>query len=148
MKSVYDNSTREELIHRIHSLNPQQQAQWGRMNTFQMLKHCTLCEDMMQGKMKIKRVLIGRLIGPMILKKALKDETPFAKNSPTSPLLKTVGASGDIEQQKKEWIGRIEEYAGYHSPDFIHPFFGPMTKEQIGLFVYKHADHHLRQFGA
>ena len=148
MKSVYDTTTREEIIKRIHSLSQQHSAKWGKMNAFQMLKHCTLCEEMMQGKMKIKRVLIGRLIGKMILKKALKDENPFGKNSPTSPLLKTTGAHGDIEQQKKEWINRIEEYAGYHSPGFIHPFFGPMTKEQIGFFAYKHADHHLRQFGA
>jgi hypothetical protein len=118
------------------------------MNIFQMLKHCTLSEEMMQGKIKIKRVFIGRLIGPMILKKVLKDDKPFGKNSPTSSLIKTTKESGDTETQKKEWINRIEQYANYTNPEFIHPFFGPMTKEQIGLFAYKHADHHLRQFGA
>lgn len=102
----------------------------------------------MLGNLKIKRVFIGRLLGPMILKKVLKDDRPFGKNSPTSPILKTIGETGDIEQQKKEWINRIEQYASYNTPTFVHPFFGPMTKEQVGFFAYKHTDHHLRQFGA
>ena len=118
------------------------------MNVFQMLKHCTLHEDMMLGKIKIKRVLPGLLFGRMFLKKVLKDDKPFGKNAPTSSLLKTTGESGDIEQQKKEWISRIEQYPNYTNPNFAHPFFGPMTKEQIGCYAYKHADHHLRQFGA
>jgi hypothetical protein len=147
MKSVFDAPTREELIKRINSLNQQSNAQWGKMNVFQMLKHCTLHEDMVLGKIKINRVLPGRLFGGMMLKKVLKDDRPFGKNAPTSSLLKTTKESGDIEHQKKEWINRIEQYADYSYPNFVHPFFGPMTKEQIGLFAYKHNDHHLRQFG-
>ena len=148
MKSVFDITTRNELVERIKSLNPENSAQWGRMNVYQMVKHCTLHEDMVLGKLKIKRVFIGRLMGGMLLKKVLKDDKPFGKNSPTSSLLKTLRESGDIEQQKKEWIDRLDQYATYTDPDFIHPFFGPMTKDQIGFFAYKHVDHHLRQFGA
>jgi Protein of unknown function (DUF1569) len=148
MKSIFDASTREELINRINTVTQQSNAQWGKMNTFQMLRHCTLCDDMFLGKTKINRVLIGRLIGKMILKQVLKDDAPFRRNSPTSSLLNTTTETGDIEQQKKQWIIRIEQYADYSNPGFIHPFFGPMTKEQIGLLAYKHTDHHLRQFGA
>ena len=148
MKSVYESSTREEIIKRINTISQQNNAVWGKMNVFQMLKHCTMSEEMMLGEIKIKRVWIGRLIGGMVLKNVLKDDRPFGKNSPTSTILKTVGDAGDIEQQKREWINRLERYGHYNDPHFVHPFFGPMTKEQIGLFAYKHADHHLRQFGA
>ena len=148
MKSVFDIATREELVERIKSLDQNNNALWGKMNVYQMVKHCTLHEEMVLGKLKIKRVFIGRLIGGMLLKKVLKDDKPFGRNSPTSSLLKTHHDRGDIEQQKKEWISRLEQYASYTAPDFIHPFFGPMTKDQIGFFAYKHADHHLRQFGA
>ena len=148
MKSVFEASTREELKKRINSLNEQSNAQWGKMDVFQMLKHCTLQEDMVSGKIKIKRALPGRLFGGFMLKKVLKDERPFGKNSPTSSKLKTLNETGDIEHQKRELINRIEQYASYTHQNFIHPFFGPMTQEQIGFFVYKHLDHHLRQFGA
>lgn len=148
MKSIFDTGISDEIENRINSVNEYSAAHWGKMNAFQMLKHCTLCEDMIHGKITIKRVFMGKLIGKMVLKKVLKDDGPFGKNSPTSPVLTTVDHSGDLNQQKKEWIERIRQYDTFSNFNFVHPFFGAMSKEQIGVFVYKHADHHLRQFGA
>ena len=45
-----------------------------------------------------------------------------------------------------KWIALIEGYAQYSNTDFVHAFFGKMTKEQVGIMTYKHTDHHLRQF--
>lgn len=148
MKSVFEPLTRQELITRINSLTPQHTAQWGKMNVFQMAKHCTHAEEMYHGTLKIKRVFIGRLIGKMVLKKFIKDEKQLSKNSPTAAVLNTKDTSGNLEIQKKEWIRRIEQFGEFNNSNFIHPFFGPMTKEEIGVFAYKHDDHHLRQFGA
>jgi hypothetical protein len=148
MKSIFESATRNDLVNRVNTLTSDHTAKWGKMNVFQMVKHCKLCDDMFYGDLKIKRVFIGRLIGGMILKKFLKDDRPFGKNSPTSVLIKTVGESGDMESQKKEWISKLEGYANYNTTSIVHPFFGPMTKEQVGIMAYKHADHHLRQFGA
>lgn len=147
MKSVFDKHVREELIKRINSLNYNNKPLWGQMNAFQMTKHCTHCDDMFHGKIKIKRVFIGRLIGKMVLRKNLKDMSPFGKNSPTAPILITTNDNGDIEKQKMEWVNSIDAYTNYNNHDFVHPFFGPMNKDQVGQFAYKHADHHLRQFG-
>lgn len=147
MKSILDPSAQEEIIQRISNLTDDHQPHWGKMNAFQMAKHCCLCEDMMQGTSKIKRVFLGRLIGKMVLKKALAQDKPFGKNSPTSPLLVTTTASGDIESQKNAWIQKLRAYNDFNDKGFVHPFFGKMTKDQIGVFVYKHNDHHLRQFG-
>ena len=112
-----------------------------------MLKHCSLWEEMIVGKRPVKRILLGRIIGKMALKIVLKDNGPLGKNTPSSQALLTNEKNGDIALQKKIWINMISEYEHFNNPDFIHPFFGIMTKEQIGLFVYKHSDHHLRQFG-
>ena len=96
MKSVFDTTTREELITRINSLSLQSKTQWGKMNVFQMVRHCILCDEMMMGKKQVKRVFIGRLLGRMLLKNILKDDKPFGENAPTSPLLKTTSESGDL----------------------------------------------------
>lgn len=82
------------------------------------------------------------------MNKILKDDKPFGKNSPTGPVLITLNQSGDIEIQKQEWIEKLKQYQHLTNLGFVHPFFGAMTKEQIGIFTYKHIDHHLRQFGA
>ncbi len=148
MKSVFDLTIQKEITDRINSLSVENKALWGKMDLLQMVKHCTLCDDMYLGSIKIKRAFIGRLIGKTILKKILKDDAPFHKNSPTSPLLKTIKEEGNLELQKEEWINRIKQYNNFNNPNFIHPFFGPMTKGEIGYLSYKHIDHHLRQFGA
>ncbi|MGC4100156.1 DUF1569 domain-containing protein [Ferruginibacter sp.] len=148
MKTVLDTATRAELISRISSLTDEHKAQWGKMNVYQMSIHCILCDDMFWGNLAVKRVFIGRLIGRMLLRNALKENADFGKGAPTSPLLLTTSKSGDIEEQKKIWISKVGEYAHYDNHHFVHPFFGPMTLEQIGIFAYKHTDHHLRQFGA
>jgi hypothetical protein len=146
MKTVLDQATRDELIQRIRMLHKDSQAQWGKMNVYQMLKHYTLWEDWIASTKKHKQVLIGRLFGKMALKSVLKDEKPIKRNSPTLPELVVKEQSGDVETEKLKWIAQLAKYAHFSNPGFVHSFFGEMTEEEIGYMAYKHADHHLRQF--
>jgi hypothetical protein len=118
------------------------------MNIYQMLKHCTLGEEWISSEKKYKQVFIGRLFGKMALKNLLKDETPIRRNSPTIPDLRInrIGKNGNVLSERAKWIALIEEYEHFSNNDFVHSFFGKMTKEQIGYLSYKHTDHHLRQF--
>ena len=147
MKTVLDRSTREELLARINSLKENCQAQWGKMTVYQMLKHCTKWDDMILGKIRVKKMFLGRIFGRSALKNVLKNEEPLGKNAQSAPELIFKEKTGDVALQKTEWIKRISEYEYFDNHNFIHPFFGAMTKEQVGQFVYKHHDHHLRQFG-
>lgn len=148
MKTIFDKAIRNELITRINTLNENSTAQWGKMNVYQMLKHCTLWEEMISGKIKCKRVFLGRLIGRMALKSSLKYETPMMRNAISSPELVVKESNGNIESEKIKWIALIEENAHFSNPGFVHLFFGKMTKEQVGYHAYKHTDHHLRQFNS
>ena len=148
MKTIFDKTTRDEVIRRINTLNENSTPQWGKMNIYQMLKHCTLCEEMYLGKKKYKRAFIGRLFGKIGLRNLMKDESPLQRNAPTSIAFKTKENSGDISTEKRKWISLMEEYAQFSNDNFVHWFFGKMTKEQVGYFVYKHTDHHLRQFNS
>jgi len=148
MKSVFDKSTRDELIARINTLNENSKAQWGKMNIYQMLKHCVLCEEMYLGRKKYKRAFIGRVFGKIGLRDILKDERPLQKNAPTSAAFKITEGTGDVLAEKARWMQLMNEYAQYTNNDFVHWFFGKMTREQVGYFAYKHTDHHLRQFNA
>lgn len=146
MKTIFDPKTVSELVSRINSLQANSQAQWGKMNTYQMLKHCTLSEEMFQGKKAYKRLFIGKLFGSMALTGILKNENPMKINQPTHPEMKITG-TGNCENERAKWIELLQGYTFFSNNNFIHPFFGKMTTEQIGNYVYKHTDHHLRQFG-
>jgi hypothetical protein len=117
----------------------------GQMNVHQMVRHCSLSEEMMLGKKKYKRNWLGVLFGKMAMKAVLRNEKPMMRNSPTVPELK-LKETGHFETEKAKWISLLEEHANSSRPEILHPFFGRMTMEQIDYVVYKHTDHHLRQF--
>ena len=146
MKTVFDKITRDELIARINTLDENNTAQWGKMNVYQMVKHCGLWEEMISGRLKCKRSFLGRVFGQMALKGFLKEDI-LRPNSPSAPELMVRDNDGSVSSEKTKWIALIEENANFSNPYFMHPFFGKMTKEQIGFLAYKHIDHHLRQFG-
>lgn len=102
---------------------------------------------MMLGKKKYKRAFLGRLFGKIALKDLIKDENPMKRGLPTLPEFKIRG-TGDVASERDKWIALIEEHAHCSNLNFVHPFFGKMTKEQSGYLAYKHTDHHLRQFGS
>ena len=144
MKSIFDQSTRDELKGRIQLLDTNSTVQWGKMNISQMMRHCTMWDEMALGKTKYKQSFIGRLFGKTALNDIMKDE-PMKKNMPTVPSFK-IKENIHVAEEKMKWMKLIDEYEYYGGNGFIHPFFGFMTKDQMGLLVYKHMDHHLRQF--
>lgn len=148
MKTIFDKTTRLELINRINSLTENSHAQWGKMNIHQMLKHCTLWEEWIMSEKKNKIAFVGRLFGKMALKNILKDEKPIMRNSPTLPELKVKENKLNIALEKEKWIALLKEHADSSNAEFVHNFFGKMTREQVGYLAYKHTDHHLRQFNS
>jgi len=148
MKTLFDPAQRQEFVQRIKQLNPESKPLWGKMTVAQMLRHLCVWEEMIHENKIYKRPFIGRLIGPIILKQVLK--TPdFRRNSPTVPETRITETGIDMKEESRKLIASLDRYATYNIADysFIHPFFGRMTREQIGQLAYKHLDHHLRQFG-
>ena len=146
MKSIFDQSTRDEIKSRIQLLNENSKAQWGKMEISQMMRHCTKWDEMALGKTIYKQSLIGRLFGKLALKDILKD-APMKRNVPTVPSFK-VKECVNAAEEKAKWLRLLDEYGVYSGNGYIHPFFGMMTKEQTGYLAYKHMDHHLRQFNS
>jgi hypothetical protein len=148
MQSIFDQNTRLEIIRRINALTAYNTAQWGKMTVSQMIKHCALCEEYYYGNIKIRRSFAGRLFGRNAIRAILKDEsTGLQKNAPTSPLFRVDSIDLDFDKEQANWAHLIERYSKFDRESFTHWFFGKMTKKQLGEFIYKHCDHHLRQFG-
>ncbi|WP_111594533.1 DinB family protein [Chitinophaga dinghuensis] len=146
MKTILEQPTRDELVSRINQLQENSTAKWGQMNVRQMMRHCILWEEMALGQKKYPRVFLGRILGRFILKAVLKDDAPMRRNSPTiAPMKINTSVGDDVASQKKKWIALLEEHRP-GMPDIVHPIFGKMTAAEVGLLLYKHTDHHLRQF--
>jgi hypothetical protein len=148
MKTVFDIDVREELVLRIGQLSGSDRALWGKMDVRQMVRHLVLSQEWILEGRRLKRVLVGRLFGGMILKKMLKEEL-LRRNSPSLAELIVMDTDVDLDRERQALMGLVQGFGAYAYPagGFVHPFFGRMTREQVGYFVYKHLDHHLRQFG-
>jgi len=150
VKNLFDTAIVEEVESRLGSLTPDSKREWGTMSAAQMVAHCSLGMEMALGDHKPPRVMIGRLLGPVVKKLALGNDQPMRKNSPTAPSL-IVNDNRDLEAEKVRLAGLIERFSkggAAACTNHPHAFFGSLTTEQWAELMYKHLDHHLRQFGA
>jgi hypothetical protein len=148
MKSLYDKTVCDELVNRIDQLSAESKALWGKMNVTQMLAHTAAGMDMASGRLNIDRVFMGKLIGGF-LKSFYTSDKPFNKNTPTAAELVRADAS-DFEKEKdnlKTLMKAFSEGGIEKCTTHPHPFFGKLKPEDWGIGIYKHTDHHLRQFG-
>lgn len=149
MKSIFDPSIRNELIERIASLKQDAQPVWGKMNVYQMTKHNTFWNKWVLGdqETEYKQEWLGKLFGRLALKANTKNDQHIGKKMPAGKQFIIHEKSGNFQTEIELWIEQMKAYEQFSNDRFIHDFFGKMTKEQIGIFAYKHNDHHLRQFG-
>ena len=149
MKTLFEQETVDVVISRIDKLQPAAQRQWGKMDVAQMMAHCSAAMDMASGRLNLPRMFIGRILGPFV-KPIYTNEKPFAKNNPTDKKL-VVADQRDFareQEQLKLKVRQFHEGGEAKCTRHPHPFFGALTPQQWSRGMYKHLDHHLRQFGA
>ena len=149
MKNLFERETVDEAISRIETLRPTSPRQWGKMDVAQMMAHCAITMDIASGRLNLPRVFIGRLIAPF-LKSIYVNEKPFRKNGPTGKEL-VVADQRDFGQEQEQLKMKIRQfYEGGEAKctRHPHPFFGALTPQEWSRGMYKHLDHHLRQFSA
>lgn len=150
MKSLFDAATTTEIKNRIARLGPASQRQWGKMNAAQAMAHCATAMEWAVGDIVAPRMFLGRILGPLAKSKVLSDETPMSRNSPTAKSL-VVTNERDLEKERQRLCTLIDRFCqgGPHScTKHPHTFFGSLTPDEWSRLMYKHLDHHLRQFGA
>lgn len=152
MKNLFDPALAGDIKQRILRLHPASERQWGTMTLAQTLAHCTYGVQMAMGGINPRRVsfpanILGLLIKPLVF----GDDKPIRRNSPSSPDLFPADLTQcDLEQERAELITAIDSFASQGAAccsQHPHPFFGPLKPEQWAILMYKHLDHHLRQFG-
>lgn len=146
MKSLFNPQERQEIIDRIASLSEDSVREWGKMSASQMLVHAQAPIKVGIGELKLSSSLIFLILGPIIKKKIMKEE-PFDKNLPTHKSF-IVSFDPNLESEKQNLINLINKFDAQKDNLAIkHPIFGKMSTQQWDVLLWKHTDHHLRQFG-
>jgi len=149
MKTLFDPDDRRAIENRLSSLPAGAVRQWGKMDAAQMLAHCSAALAVGTGDTPRKQALIGRIFGPFV-RSSILGEKPFGRNSPTDPTF-VVTDPRDFEREKERLVGLVDRFcergAAGAGPQ-THSFLGRISGDDWGVLMYKHLDHHLRQFGA
>ena len=148
MRTILNESDRAEIDARMRSLSASSIARWGSMSVVGMLQHLRLSTRMAVGELAVPSAN-KRVFQKFPLKHLILYVLPFPKGAPTAPELKPVDAVSFEEERAA--VLELMERIGTGPRDGAgpaHPLFGPMTWREWGVATYKHADHHLKQFGA
>ncbi|MCQ4085350.1 DUF1569 domain-containing protein [Saccharibacillus sp. JS10] len=148
MKNLFDLEASQEVLSRIDILTPDAQALWGKMNAAQMLNHCSKFQDVAAGDLISARSVLGRIVGGLA-KPIFYNDKPLPKDMSTLPELVIIEPQ-TFETERatlKQKIQNFQSRGAQNQPLQLHPFFGKLTSEQWGKGLYKHLDHHLKQFG-
>lgn len=149
MKNFFEGADRRELLGRLDGLRPDAAHLWGKMDVAQMCAHCAIALEVAAGDVPKAQAFIGKVLAPFVKKKFLHGTEPLSKNSPTDPTF-VVSDSRDFAREKARLVEIAKRFgqAGATAADGrTHSFFGRLTGEEWGVLMYKHLDHHLRQFG-
>jgi hypothetical protein len=149
MHSLFDAADRQSVLGRLAQLQPGAERQWGKMAAAQMMAHCSVALEVATGDLPRKQALIGKIFGPFV-RSSLLGEKPFGRNSPTDPAF-IVTEEKDFETEKRRLTGIVNRFCE-RGPEKAavqsHSFLGKLNGDEWGVMMYKHLDHHLRQFGA
>jgi len=148
MKTLFDQQVLNETCNRICALEPERERLWGKMTPAQMMAHCNATLSMASGQTNLPRAFLGRILGP-IFKPGFVGEREFRRDGPTSPVL-VISDQRDFETERALLLRSVRAFGeGGTARCTRHPhiFFGMLTPEEWGRVMYKHLDHHLRQFG-
>ena len=147
MKSLFNPNDNKEILGRIDLLTADTKAEWGKMDVAKMVTHTQVPLKVAFEEVKLKRGLIGILFGRMALKQ-LSDDKPFKRNLPTDKNF-IVTNDPDFEKEKNNLAALVQRFGKSENSltKEAHPFFGKMTVKEWDNLMWKHLDHHLRQFG-
>jgi hypothetical protein len=148
MKNLFEAAALEEVKERMARMRPDSERVWGKMNPGQALAHCSAAIEWVVGDRIPPRLLLGRIIGWMVKPMVLGNDEPMRRNSPTIKDL-VVKDERDLGTERERLCGLIDRFAAAGPEGCTrhpHSFFGRLTPEEWATLMYKHLDHHLRQF--
>lgn len=149
MKKLYDEGAAVAMNARVHQLTYQSVSLWGKMESEQMLSHVQVPMKIALEDIRMRRSVTGYIFGNKAKQQMLSD-LPFEKNLPTDRRFIRKGNGHDFLVEKNRVMDLLDRFVELELVAFglrPHPFYGRLTKEEWGIYLWKHLDHHLRQFG-
>jgi hypothetical protein len=150
LRNVYTPAHLDRLIARVERVRPDSPRRWGRMTPHQMICHLS---DSLRATLGEWTQPAHRLPPMRTLVRFVAFNLPFrwphgvrtareldAERDGTQPV--------EFERDRAELVGLLRRVASADPARLPpHPLWGAMSRGMTGRYVWRHTDHHLRQFG-
>jgi hypothetical protein len=149
MKNILNEADYSEIANRVQDLSETNVRLWGDMDVQQMLFHCTTQLKITLGEIS-HRQEGASFLRSKLGKWLLFSNIPWPKGAETPSEMNVELASyslTDFETRKRELMNYLEKVRQQKHLR-AHPFFGELSRKEWGRLIYKHLDHHLKQFGS
>ncbi len=151
MKTLKSVACRSETLQRIRSLTPESERRWGKMTPRQMVCHLGDSYQMATGD-RPAQDRSSFWSSTWTKWRLLKFPIPWPKGLPTSPRNDPEGGGTqptEFDSDRKRLTRLFEVFVrtAWAGECARHPLFGHLTPSEWLRWGYRHADHHLRQFG-
>ena len=147
MKSIWQDEDRRAINDRVGGLAWDRRAEWGKFTAPKMICHLAESLKMAMGDLPVAPKRLPIRYPP--LKQLIIYAAPFPKSAPTAPEL--------LAREPRDWATDVADVQALLAragssrttdtwPE--HPAFGKLSRRAWGVLIYRHMDHHLKQFGA
>lgn len=147
-KSIWNSNVLHEILERAEKLHPGSHAHWGSMNVTEMMAHINLAnQSILNAPPASSGPTLKQRLGKFYFFVWKNDFPKLAKGAKRFDMKGKVEESA-FNDEKSKMIKILNKFEGHKEKvNGMHPVFGPLNHEEWGVFVAKHMDHHLRQFG-
>ena len=140
----------DEVTSRLARLTTGTSRVWGTMSPHEMVCHLTDSYRIATGERAV--VPVDTWFARTIVRRiALHSSLAWPRGVPTRPEVdpKRDGTrpSPEFERDREALAQLIASFPVPRSRYAPHPMFGQLTRDEWMVWGYRHADHHLRQFG-
>jgi hypothetical protein len=130
----------------MRTLTPSHAATWGKFNVAGMLAHLNDSSRMAVGELSVAAGGAPVFLAWPPVRYLVIHVFPFPKGAPTAPELLARCSNADLTREQELFAQLFDRL----TPERLvprHPAFGALTRHAWGTLIYRHTDHHLRQFG-
>jgi hypothetical protein len=146
--NIFTTDHYHAIITCINSLNANAHRKWGTMSAPEMIKHCSI-----QLQMGLNQIPFTGYEGSALLKTTLGQYIALYlapwRLGVTSPYAMNIKANNisvhEIEVEKNTLLDLLEQVQQVSILE-PHPLLGKLNKKNWGRLIWKHLNHHLKQF--
>jgi len=143
---------KNEFIPLLEKIPFDKKPEWGGLTVQQMIEHLCDVQQLASGKIANKILVVPEEKIPAAQKFLMSDKPfPLDVVNPIFPKDPKPVRNTTIAEALKELRSELDFYFSILDLDqeliILHPYFGELNREMNLQAVYKHALHHLKQFG-